>query len=75
MITPSKLPFTLTFSGGWDKGVRYFNRFTEDPSELGEEVKPGLTFTENQDIYVRFEAPRGFRFTMDGLDVVTLPGQ
>ncbi len=75
MITPSKLPFTLTFSGGWDKGVRYFNRFTEDPSELGEEVKSGLTFTENQDIYVRFEAPRGFRFTMDGLDVVTLPGQ
>lgn len=75
MITPSKLPFTLTFSGGWDKGVRYFNRFTDHPEELAEDRAPGLTFTENQDIYVRFEAPRGFRFTMDGLDVVTLPGQ
>ncbi len=34
MITPSKLPFTLTFSGGWDKGVRYFNRFTDQAEEL-----------------------------------------
>lgn len=75
MITPSKLPFTLTFSGGWDKGVRYFNRFTDDPEELAEDRAPGLTFTENQDIYIRFDAPRGFRFTMDGLDVVTIPGE
>ena len=37
MITPSKLPFTLTFSGGWDKGVRYFNRFTDHPEELAED--------------------------------------
>ena len=50
MITPSKLPFTLTFSGGWDKGVRYFNRFTDHPEELAEDRAPGLTFTENQDI-------------------------
>lgn len=75
MITPSKLPFTLTFSGGWDKGVRYFNRFTDHPEELAEDRAPGLTFTENQDIYIRFDAPRGFRFTMDGLDVVTIPGE
>lgn len=75
MITPSKLPFTLTFSGGWDKGVRYFNRFTDNPGELAEDRAPGLTFTENQDIYIRFDAPRGFRFTMDGLDVVTIPGE
>lgn len=75
MITPSKLPFTLTFSGGWDKGVRYFNRFTDNPEELAEDRAPGLTFTENQDIYIRFDAPRGFRFTMDGLDVVTIPGE
>ena len=74
MTTPSR-PFTLTFSGGWDKGVRYFTRFTEDPEELGEDMGPGLTFTENQDIYIRFDAPRGFRFTMDGLDVVTIPGE
>lgn len=75
MITPSKLPFTLTFSGGWDKGVRYFNRFTDNPEELAEDRAPGLTFTENQDIYIRFDAPRGFRFTMDGLDVVSIPGE
>ena len=75
MITPSKLPFTLTFSGGWDKGVRYFNRFTDHPEELAEDRAPGLTFTETQDIYIRFDAPRGFRFTMDGLDVVTIPGE
>lgn len=75
MITPSKLPFTLTFSGGWDKGVRYFNRFTDNPEELAEDRAPGLTFTENQDIYICFDAPRGFRFTMDGLDVVTIPGE
>lgn len=75
MITPSKLPFILTFSGGWDKGVRYFNRFTDHPEELAEDRAPGLTFTENQDIYIRFDAPRGFRFTMDGLDVVTIPGE
>lgn len=75
MITPSKLPFTLTFSGGWNKGVRYFNRFTDNPEELAEDRAPGLTFTENQDIYIRFDAPRGFRFTMDGLDVVTIPGE
>lgn len=75
MITPSKLPFTLTFSGGWDKGVRYFNRFTDNPEELAEDRAPGLTFTENQDIYIRFDAPWGFRFTMDGLDVVTIPGE
>ena len=75
MITLSKLPFTLTFSGGWNKGVRYFNRFTDNPEELAEDRAPGLTFTENQDIYIRFDAPRGFRFTMDGLDVVTIPGE
>ena len=74
MITPSKLPFSLTFSGGWDKGVKYFTAFTDDPSELSGEKKPGLTLTENQDILLRFEGPRDFRFTMDGLDVVTIPG-
>lgn len=74
MITPSKLPFSLTFSGGWDKGVKYFTAFTTDPDELSETMKPGLTLTENQDILIRFEGPRDFRFTMDGLDVVTIPG-
>ena len=74
MISPSKRPFALTFSGGKDKGARFFNRFTEHPEELMEEKEPGMSFTENQDIYIRFEAPRGFRFTMDGLDVVTIPG-
>lgn len=75
MTTPSKLPFSLSFSGGWDKGTHPFTRFTENPSELGEDMMPGLTLTENQDIYVRFDGPKGFRFTMDGLDVVTIPGQ
>lgn len=74
MITPSKLPFSLTFSGGWDKGVKYFTAFTTDPDELSETMNPGLTLTENQDILIRFEGPRDFRFTMDGLDVVTIPG-
>jgi hypothetical protein len=74
MITPSKLPFSLTFSGGWDKGVKYFTAFTDDPDELAETLKPGLSLTENQDILIRFDGPRDFRFTMDGLDVVTIPG-
>lgn len=42
--------------------------------DLGKGLRPGMQFTENQDIFVHFEAPRGFRFTMDGLDVVTIPG-
>lgn len=74
MTTPSKLPFSLSFSGGTEKGLRPFTRMTRNPRELGKALRPGMQFTENQDISVHFEAPRGFRFTMDGLDVVTVPG-
>lgn len=37
------------------------------------EESAGVSLVENQDIWLRFDGPPDFRFTMDGLDVVTLP--
>ena len=37
------------------------------------EEAAGVSLVENQDIWLRFDRPPDFRFTMDGLDVVTLP--
>lgn len=74
MTTPYKLPFSLSFFGASGRNFRFFNRFTEDPEKLLDEKSPGIIFKENQDIYIKFEAPENFRFTMDGLDVVTIPG-
>lgn len=74
MITRSKLPFSLTFETK-KEGIISARRFTIDPDRLTGHFPAALALTENQDIFLRFEAPTGFRFTMDGLDIVTLPGQ
>lgn len=74
MITRSKLPFSLTFETK-KEGTISARRFTTDPDRLTGHFPAALALTENQDIFLRFEAPPGFRFTMDGLDIVTLPGQ
>lgn len=74
MITRSKLPFSLTFETK-KEGIISARRFTIDPDRLTGHFSAALALTENQDIFLRFEAPAGFRFTMDGLDIVTLPGQ
>lgn len=74
MITRSKLPFSLTFETK-KEGIISATRFTIDPDRLTGHFPAALALTENQDIFLRFEAPAGFRFTMDGLDIVTLPGQ
>ena len=73
MATLSKLPFTLAF--GKREGVmEAFTVFSSEPEGLlGEE--PAMRLTENQDVYLHFEAPPDFRFTMDGLDIVTIPGE
>lgn len=74
MITRSKLPFSLTFETK-KEGIISARRFTIDPDRLTGHFPVALALTENQDIFLRFKAPAGFRFTMDGLDIVTLPGQ
>lgn len=74
MITRSKLPFSLTFETK-KEGTISARRFTTDPDRLTGHFPAALALTENQDIFLRFEAPPGFRFTMDGLDIVTLPRQ
>lgn len=72
MTTPCKLPFSVAL--GKREAMRPFTRFTTHPEEL-KDAPPAWRFTENQDLYLRFEAPMGFRFTMDGLDIVTIPGE
>lgn len=75
MTTPSeRLPFEVRFRTR--EGDRPLLAFTEDASQLdGEHFSAGLGMMENQDISLLFRAPADFRFTMDGLDVVTVPGR
>lgn len=75
MTTPSdRLPFEVRFRTR--EGDRPLLSFTEDASQLdGEHFTVGLGMVENQDISLLFRAPPDFRFTMDGLDVVTVPGR
>lgn len=72
MTTPSEYPFRLFFGRKPDQITRAFADFTEAGEELP--AQPGMTMEENGDIYLRFEGPRDFRFTMDGLDIVSIPG-
>ncbi len=70
-----KLPFAVSFITRSDGSrLHRFTQFTDKGGELLENAPPGLSVAENQDIYLRFEAPPEFRFTMDGLDVVSVPG-
>lgn len=68
-----KLPFRLSFITKGDSGRVYpFTRFVNGEEAVLEE-SAGVSLVENQDIWLRFDGPPDFRFTMDGLDVVTLP--
>lgn len=68
-----KLPFRLSFITKGDGGRVYpFTRFVNGEEAVLEE-SAGVSLVENQDIWLRFDGPPDFRFTMDGLDVVTLP--
>lgn len=72
MITPSKLPFEVRLRTR--EGDRALT-FTDDRRDLiGDDVTPGLSVVENQDIGLLFRAPADFRMTMDGIDVVSVPG-
>lgn len=73
MTTPSeRLPFEVCFRT--KEGERPLLRFTEDSAAENDAFTPDLGIVENQDISLRFRAPADFRFTMDGLDVVSVPG-
>lgn len=68
-----KLPFRLSFITKGDGGRVYpVTRFVNGEEAVLEE-SAGVSLVENQDIWLRFDGPPDFRFTMDGLDVVTLP--
>ena len=68
-----KLPFRLSFITKGDGGRVYpVTRFVNGEEAVLEETA-GVSLVENQDIWLRFDGPPDFRFTMDGLDVVTLP--
>lgn len=71
MTTRSEIPFSLAFLTGHSR--KPFYSFTTDEEKISS-LKPGLSLTENEDIALSFEAPEGFLFTMDGLDVVSVPG-
>lgn len=72
MITRSKYPFSVAF--GKKEGLtRPFTYFTTQPEKLPD-MTPAMSLTENQDVFLHFEAPSHYRFTMGGLDVVTIPG-
>lgn len=73
MITPSdRPPFEVRLRTR--EGDRTLEGFTTVLDAPGEGFTPGLSFVENQDIALLFRAPQGFRLTMDGLDVVHVPG-
>lgn len=72
MTTPSKLPFTVAL-GKKEGQTRLVTGFTHHPENLSDS-RSTMSLTENQDMYLHFEAPPSYRFTMDGLDVVTIPG-
>lgn len=74
MTTPSKrLLFEVRLKT--KEGDRPLTRFTGDLDRLEDgRFSPGLSVVENQDIGLVFHAPPDFRLTMDGLDVVQVPG-
>lgn len=74
MTTPSKgLPFEIRLRTR--EGDQALTHFTRDRSLLaGGDFEPGLSVVENQDISLLFRGPSDFRMTMDGIDVVSVPG-
>ena len=70
MTTRSKrLPFEVRFRT--KEGDRLLSCFAEGGVPDGEKA---LTAVENQDIRLFFRGPADYRLTMDGLDVVSVPG-
>ena len=69
------IPFKLSFIARKDyPSGECIGVFSEDIREILEgEIEPALVISENQDIWVHFQAPDGFFMTMDGLDVISLP--
>lgn len=74
MTIPSNtVPFRVAFRTR--EGEQVLTEFTQQLDRLTEEeFSPAAALTENQDIEIFFEGPRDFRLTMDGLDVVDIPG-
>lgn len=74
MTIPSNtLPFRVVFRTR--EGEQTLTEFTQHLDRLTEEAfSPAAALTENQDIEIFFQGPRDFRLTMDGLDVVDIPG-
>lgn len=72
MTTRFRTPFQLSFQSR-NEGQRRVSRWQMMPDRLSPSY-PAVRLTENQDIEVRFDGPPDFRFTMDGLDVVFIPG-
>lgn len=74
MTTPSeRLPFSLSFRT--QEGETAVTDWTEEAAHFQEEeVEPALQIRENQDVAVLFQAPAGYTFTMDGMDVVSVRG-
>ncbi len=73
MTTPSdRLPFEVRFRT--KEGDRLLGGFTEADAAVSESFTADFSAVENQDIGLLFRAPPDFRFTMDGLDVVSVPG-
>ena len=71
------IPFNLTLFCLRDlpkgKQIVEFTSSIRDILEGGRE--PDLVFSENQTVNIRFSAPEGFRFTMDGLDIFNADGE
>ena len=69
------IPFKFSFIARKDyPSGECIGVFSEDIREILEgEIEPALVISENQDIWVHFQAPDGFFMTMDGLDVISLP--
>lgn len=71
------IPFKLTVFCRRDfPEGRRVTEFIPSIKELMDgEQEPALVFSENQDVNLRFSAPDGFRFTMDGLDIFNADGE
>lgn len=73
MTTPSELPFRAVIYGRRDAPEGITIRGFSGNIDSAREEK-AISFSENQDISVSFDAPPGYMFTMDGLDIVSVPG-
>ncbi len=73
MSTPFKL--TVFCRRDFPEGCRVTEFIPSIKELMDGEQEPALVFSENQDVNLRFSAPDGFRFTMDGLDIFNADGE